>query len=83
MIAEALKQYKYNPNRPLHTISDLTVYQAENKENGHLYTLKFMKRPPSELLVYINKLKGLHTEYTIRINEVIFEAEANQLLIVQ
>lgn len=45
MIADALKQYKHNLNKPAYTINAMEAFDAENKDNGNKVTVKIVKNP--------------------------------------
>jgi hypothetical protein len=82
-IAEVLKGYAYNPNKPVFTAQPLTIFDAENKENGLKFTLKVYKRADSDLAQYLQKMKSSASEYIIKLYDIINEPETNQLLVIQ
>lgn len=82
-IAETLRTYTYNPNKPVLTALPLVVFDAESKESGLKFTLKLFRRADPDLLVYLQKLKSAASDYVVKIYEVINEPETNQLLVVQ
>ena len=45
MIADALKQYKYNQNKPAYTINAMDAFDAENRDNGNKVTVKIVRNP--------------------------------------
>jgi hypothetical protein len=69
--ADVLSSYKYNEAKPIFTLDNLKVFDAEHKDNGLKFTLKLISGVDSDLVDYLRKLKSNVSEYTIKIIEFI------------
>ena len=81
-IAELLKAYTFNQNKPVFTSNGLSIFDAESKENGLKFTIKLLRRADADVASYLQKLKSAASEYVIKIYELLNEPESNQLLVV-